>query len=106
MSEELIMGLIALLGVLFWVMIFIAYVLLLSAVYKYATRLGQERITWVVISLFCSPVVGLIGLYMEGETDEHRKTRIIEEEKWRLCCQSQEQTSPSNTSNECITDKK
>lgn len=77
------MELIALFGVLFWVMIFIAYILLLSAVYKYAKRLGQERITWVVVSLFCSPIVGLIGLYMEGETDEHRKTRIIEEEKWR-----------------------
>lgn len=80
------MGLIALFGVLFWVMIFIAYVLLLSAVYKYATRLGQERITWVVISLFCSPVVGLIGLYMEGESDEHRKERIMEEEQWRKEC--------------------
>lgn len=42
---------------------------------------------------------------MEGETDEHRKTRIIEDEKWR-CCQGQEQTGPPNTSNECITDKK
>lgn len=80
------MELIALFGVLFWVMIFIAYILLLSAVYKYAKRLGQERITWVVVSLFCSPIVGLIGLYMEGETDEHRKARIIEEEEWRQEC--------------------
>ncbi len=80
------MELIALFGVLFWVMIFIAYILLLSAVYKYAKRLGQERITWVVVSLFCSPIVGLIGLYMEGETDEHRRTRIIEEENWRQEC--------------------
>lgn len=80
------MELIALFGVLFWVMIFIAYILLLGAVYKYAKRLGQERITWVVVSLFCSPIVGLIGLYMEGETDEHRRTRIIEEENWRQEC--------------------
>ena len=55
------MGLIALFGVLFWVMIFIAYVLLLSAVYKYATRLGQERVTWVVISLICN---GFNNLWM------------------------------------------
>ena len=80
------MELIALFGVLFWVMIFIAYILLLSAVYKYAKRLGQERITWVVVSLFCRQIVGLIRLYMEGETDEHRKTRIIEEENWRQEC--------------------
>lgn len=80
------MGGIAFLGLLFWVMIFIAYLLLLSAVYKYATRLGQERTTWVFISLFCSPVVGLIGLYMEGESDEHRKERIMEEEQWRKEC--------------------
>lgn len=91
------MGLIALFGVLFWVMIFIAYVLLLSAVYKYATRLGQERITWVVISLFCSPVVGLIGLYMEGESDEHRKARVIEEEMWRRSYSNIEIPTPDIT---------
>lgn len=98
------MELIALVGVLFWVMIFIAYILLLSAVYKYATRLGQERITWVVISLFCSPVVGLIGLYMEGETDEHRKARVIEEEMWRRSCGSIEVSTPDTAHGSDIMD--
>lgn len=98
------MGLVALFGVLFWVMIFIAYVLLLSAVYKYATRLGQERITWVVISLFCSPVVGLIGLYMEGETNEHRKARVIEEEMWRRSCDSIGASNPDTTHGSDIMD--
>ena len=36
------MELIALFGVLFWVMIFIAYILLLSAVYKYAKKIGTR----------------------------------------------------------------
>lgn len=98
----MIMELIALLGVLFCVMIFIAYVLLLSAVYKYAKRLGQERITWVAISLFCSPIIGLIGLYMEGETDEHHKARIIEEELWRLSCLNIEKSDFSDMNNDVI----
>lgn len=80
------MGEIALLGVFVFVLVLITYAMLLGAVYKYAKRLGQERTTWVVISLFFSPVVGLIGLYMEGESDEHRKERIMEEERWRKEC--------------------
>lgn len=98
------MELIALFGVLFWVIIFIAYILLLSAVYKYAKRLGQERITWVVISLFCSPIIGLIGLYMEGETDEHRKARVIEEENWRLTYRNSKQMGSTDESIDMLTE--
>lgn len=98
------MELIALFRVLFWVMIFIAYILLLSAVYKYAKRLGRERNTWVVISLFCSTIIGLIGLYMEGETGEHRKARVIEEENWRLTYRNSKQISSSDISIDMLTE--
>ena len=34
--------------------------------------------------LFFTPLIAFFCLYMLGETDQQRKARIIEEEKWRL----------------------
>ena len=56
---------------------------LYSCVYKLAKRYGRNAGAHTVISLFLSPFVSIIHLLCAGETDEHRKARIQEEEKWR-----------------------
>lgn len=56
---------------------------LYSCVYKLAKRYGRNAAGHTVISLFLSPFVSIIHLLCAGETDEHRKARIQEEERWR-----------------------
>ncbi|MBQ6583640.1 MAG: hypothetical protein IIX42_00630 [Alistipes sp.] len=56
---------------------------LYSCVYKLAKRYGRNAAGHTIISLFLSPFVSIIHLLCAGETDEHRKARIQEEEKWR-----------------------
>ncbi|WP_455188157.1 hypothetical protein [Bacteroides congonensis] len=87
-------------------MLFAAWVYILFIVSQYADRNGRSMVWWVILSVLFTPIFGLLGLYMLGETDEHRKARIIEEEEWRLSCQNQKQISSSDISNEYITDKK
>lgn len=89
-------------------MVFAAWVYNLFIVSQYADRNGRSMTWWVILSILFTPIFGLLGLYMLGETDEYRKTRIIEEEKWRLSYQNWEQTSSSDISNDAmiLTDKK
>lgn len=60
----------------------IAYLILLSCVYAYANRLGREGGIWVFFSLLFFPILGAFALWLKGETDEHRKERLVQERKW------------------------
>ena len=60
----------------------VAYVVLLSCIYTYANRLGREGGIWVLFSLLFSPLLGALALWLKGETDEHRKERLVQERKW------------------------
>lgn len=52
----------------------------------YAERLGRSSGGFALLALFFSPILSAFFLFMLGETNEHRKARIIEEEKWRHSC--------------------
>lgn len=67
---------------LIWICIICVYGLCVYAVYKYAKRLGRSG-SWGVLAVLMSPVIASFILCLMGETDAHRKARIIEEEMWR-----------------------
>ena len=60
----------------------VAYLILLSCIYTYANRLGRDGGVWVFFSLLFSPLLGALALWLKGETDEHRKERLVQERKW------------------------
>uniref|UniRef100_UPI003FF0DF25 hypothetical protein n=1 Tax=Bacteroides clarus TaxID=626929 RepID=UPI003FF0DF25 len=62
----------------------VAYVILLSSVYTYANRLGRDGGVWLFFSLLFSPLLGAFALWLKGETDEHRKERLIQEKEWLM----------------------
>ena len=68
---------------LLWIGILFIYVWLIVASNQYAKRMGYSNIGYLFLSILGSPIVLLLVIYMQGETDEHRKRRIIEEEAWR-----------------------
>lgn len=45
--------------------------------------MGYSNAGYLILSILGSPIVLLLVIYMQGETDEHRKKRIMEEEAWR-----------------------
>ena len=67
---------------LLWIGILLIYVWLIVASNQYATRMGYSNIGYLFLAIFGTPII-LLVIYMQGETDEHRKRRIIEEEAWR-----------------------
>lgn len=67
---------------LIWICIICVYGLCVYAVYKYAKRLGRSG-SWGVLAVLMSPIIASFILCLMGETDAHRKARIIEEEMWR-----------------------
>ena len=69
-----------------WTAILFAYIFVLSCVSRYAKRLGRESIALDFFALFFTPLIAFFCLYMLGETDLQRKTRIIEEERWKRSC--------------------
>lgn len=73
-------------GVVSIIFIIIIWFILLGAISSYAKRLGRDEIGWVIFSIFCTPLAGAFALWLKGETDEHRKNRIIEEENWKESC--------------------
>ena len=68
---------------LLWIGILIIYVWLIVASNRYAKRMGYSNAGYLILSILGSPIVLLLVIYMQGETDEHRKKRIMEEEAWR-----------------------
>lgn len=64
-----------------YVIVFLTYIIfVLNGINSYARRLGREGITWVFLGIIFTPIITFFVLYMKGETDTHRKERIIEEE--------------------------
>lgn len=56
---------------------------------KYACRLGRNFDGYLILALFMSPILAAFLLFMLGETNEHRKARIMEEERWRRSCDTE-----------------
>ena len=79
----------------------IAYLILLSCVYAYANRLGREGGIWVFFSLLFSPILGAFALWLKGETDEHRKERIIQEKEWLMSVDNNKTCTDEMSSEEC-----
>lgn len=78
--------------IVFWTVTFLIYIIWAFFVGEYARRLGRGETSWFLFAFFLSPIFAIIVLFMKGETDEHRKARIIEEEIWRRSCNNTEIT--------------
>lgn len=61
----------------------VLYVTLIVGVCNLASRYGRSVLLWLLVSIFFTPVLPIIYLLFSGETDSHRRKRIIEEEVWR-----------------------
>lgn len=70
-------------GVLYFVVV---YCVGLNAVMNYASRCGRDKTSWALMSILFTPFIAAFLLYLYGESKEHRKERIIEEELWRRSC--------------------
>lgn len=51
---------------------------------KMANKRGRSGVLWFLFSLLISPILSMIFLALLGETDDKRRTRIIEEEELRM----------------------
>ena len=67
----------------------VVYCFMLNAVMNYADRKGREKTFWVFIGIVFSPIIGTFLLFLYGESKEHRKERIIEEELWKRNCETE-----------------
>ena len=67
--------------VVLFVLVFVYFTM--GAVMSYAERYGRNKFTWLFVSLVLSPFLAAFLLLLYGETKEHRKERIIEEELWK-----------------------
>lgn len=76
------MGLIVLLFI-------VVYCFILNAVMNYADRKGRDKTFWVFIGIVFSPIIATFLLFLYGESKEHRKERIIEEELWKRNCETE-----------------
>lgn len=65
------------------ILLFIFYLLLCVIPMSMAKKRGRSRFGWFLLSVFTSPLVGMILLAFLGETDERRRERIREEEEIR-----------------------
>lgn len=70
-------------GVLLFIVV---YCFMLNAVMHYADRSGRDKAFWVFIAIILTPVIAAFLLFLYGESKEHRKARIIEEEFWKRSC--------------------
>lgn len=59
------------------------YLYAIAAVSNLASRLGRSSAAHTVVSIFITPIPPMIYLLCSGETDEARKARVVQEEKWR-----------------------
>ena len=66
------------------------YAYAISAVAKFANRLGRTEVH-TILAVILTPILPLLYLFCAGETDEHRKARIEQEEKWRIAISKAEQ---------------
>ena len=69
-------------------------VLYLGAIYCIAlnavmNRYGRDRTSWVFIAILFTPFIAAFLLFLYGESKEHRKERIIEEELWKRNCETE-----------------
>lgn len=70
-----------------------------------AKQRGRSFWGWLVFSVFFSCFLGIIFVAALGETDEHRKFRILEEEKWRRGIFVNESSSSSKSASERYLDR-
>lgn len=71
------------LGIFIYVILFILWIIVAVCTGFYAERLGRSFGGYTCFSIFLGCFFPIIILLLLGETDEHRKARVIEEEMWR-----------------------
>ena len=78
------MGMLAILALVI-VILFPVYVALIISAARMAGRYGRSSFGWGFLTFLtlAFPCGTIVCLYALGETDEHRKARIQEEERWR-----------------------
>lgn len=76
----LLAGIILLIALVVWFLVLVA---------RMARKRGRHAFPWVLLALFTSPITPAILLLCLGETEKHRKERIIEEERLRLATRMQ-----------------
>ena len=76
-----------------WLLLFILYYFMLHAINRCANRYGRIGGAWVVLAIIISPFIAALLLFLYGETKEHCKIRIIEEEKWKHISDDKTQSS-------------
>lgn len=67
------------------------YVYLIRAVYLLSERLGHTSVLHTILAVVVTPILPLLYLFCAGETDDQRKARIEQEEKWRIAVSKAEQ---------------
>jgi hypothetical protein len=79
------------LGLILILFIIALYAYLIRAVYLLSERLGHTSVLHTILAVVATPILPLLYLSCAGETDFHRKTRIEQEEKWRIAISKAEQ---------------
>lgn len=67
------------------------YVYIIRAVYLLSERLGHTSVLHTILAVVATPILPLLYLFCAGETDDQRKARIEQEEKWRIAVSKAEQ---------------
>lgn len=67
------------------------YTYLIRAVYLLSERLGHTSVLHTILAVVVTPILPLLYLFCAGETDDQRKARIEQEEKWRIAISKAEQ---------------
>ena len=67
--------------VLIIIHLIIFYVSFLIVVVNMATDRGRSMSGWLIFSIFYSPMLGMLFLFCLGETEEHKRNRMLNEER-------------------------
>lgn len=70
--------------VVFGIVLFVVSILFAHFAGKCAETRGREYGMWFIGAFLLSPIWVIIVLLCLGETNERRKERILEEEKWKM----------------------
>lgn len=99
-NSEILFLCLALAGIILFIALPVWFLVLVA---RMARKRGRHAFPWVLLALFTSPITPAILLLCLGETEKHRKERIIEEERLRLSTRLQSSNTnykPYNSSRE------
>ena len=85
-NSEILLLCLGLAGIILLIALGVWFLVLVA---RMARKRGRHAFPWVLLALFTSPITPAILLLCLGETEQHRKERIIEEERLRLTIRMQ-----------------